>query len=57
MAEPAVEVGYCPNVPLSGGHQVNDITNGHFIHTGPLLKRDQSFNFFFFIIAKKLPGH
>jgi hypothetical protein len=28
---------------LSGGHWVIGITNGHFIHAGPLLKRDQSF--------------
>ena len=26
---------YCPNVPLSGGHRVIDITNKHFIHAGP----------------------
>jgi hypothetical protein len=26
----------CPNVPLSSGHRVIDITKGHFIHTGPL---------------------
>jgi hypothetical protein len=26
---------------LSGGHRVIDITNGHFIHTNPLLKRDR----------------
>ena len=25
-----------PNVPLSSGHRVIDITNGHFIHAGPL---------------------
>ena len=25
-----------PNVPLSRGHQVIDITNGHFIHAIPL---------------------
>ena len=34
---------YCPNVHVSNGHQVIDITNGHFIHAGPLLKRDWSF--------------
>jgi hypothetical protein len=28
--------GYGPNVPLSSGHRVIDITNEHFIHTGPL---------------------
>jgi hypothetical protein len=28
---------------LSGGHWIIDITNGHFIHAGPLLKRDRSF--------------
>jgi hypothetical protein len=28
--------GICPNVPLSSGHRVIDITNGHFIHASPL---------------------
>jgi hypothetical protein len=31
-----VNYQYLVNVPLSGGHWVIDITNGHFIHAGPL---------------------
>jgi hypothetical protein len=40
---PPIPSSDCPNVPLSGGHRVIDVTNGNFIHAGPLLKRDRSF--------------
>ena len=41
-------MGPSANVPLSIGHRVIDITNMHFIHIGPLLKRDHSFNLWAF---------
>ena len=37
------------HVPLSSGHRVIGITNGHFIHAGPLLKWGRSFYLFFYL--------